>query len=192
MDKVAVFIDGEYLRKIFIKREYRVDIELFNKWIIEKTRIEKKNILRTYFYTSPPYQGTTPTDDEKKRYGNFQKFHNFLKKLDAFEIRLGRTEKRDKGFNQKKADVLLSVDLVYLGIKGKISEVIIVAGDSDFVPAISKVKDEGIKITLICSFDKNEYHTDLKNHVDHCIHISAEEMEKCSKKQSGLELQQKN
>jgi len=46
-------------------------------------------------------------------------------------------------------DILLGVDLMRLAAKGQISDAVIVAGDSDFVPAIRAAKDEGVLIRLV-------------------------------------------
>jgi hypothetical protein len=48
---------------------------------MNKLKINENNLLRTYFYTSPPYQGTKPSPEEKIKYQNFQKFLNFLIRL---------------------------------------------------------------------------------------------------------------
>lgn len=75
-----------------------------------------------------------------------QRFCDSLNRLPRFEVRLGRLARRgpDKHnqyhFEQKMVDVLLSIDLVALSTKGRITDVILVAGDSDFVPAIEVAK----------------------------------------------------
>jgi uncharacterized LabA/DUF88 family protein len=51
-------------------------------------------------------------------------------------------------FEQKRVDILLGVDLVQLAAKQAIQEAILVAGDSDFIPAVSAAKSEGVLIRL--------------------------------------------
>jgi hypothetical protein len=51
-------------------------------------------------------------------------------------------------FEQKRVDILLGVDLVRLSAKGQITDAVIVAGDSDFLPAIEAAKGDGILIRL--------------------------------------------
>jgi uncharacterized LabA/DUF88 family protein len=46
-------------------------------------------------------------------------------------------------------DILLGVDLARLAAMGRISDAVIVAGDSDFVPAIRAAKDDGVLIRLV-------------------------------------------
>ena len=94
MAETVILIDGEYLRKIFMNNGgHRINLPKFIETIRNKLKINENNLLRTYFYTSPPYQGTKPSPEEKIKYQNFQKFLNFLEKQDSLEVRLGRTEK---------------------------------------------------------------------------------------------------
>lgn len=179
MPSTVIFVDGEYLRKIFLNAGYRCDVPKVVEKILELTDIDTNDLLRVYFYTSPPYQSSNPTDDEKKRYQGFQKFEDFLKRQDNFELKLGRTEKRGNEFEQKMVDVLLSIDLVELSAKQRIGKAILVAGDSDLVPAVKKAKDNGVRVILCCSADKREYHTHLWNEADRRIPIDSKFMEEC-------------
>jgi len=181
MGRAVIFIDGEYLRKIFKKQGFNVDVPKFVNKILELTEIAEKELLRVYFYTSAPYQSSKPTPEEKTRYMNFQKFEEFLKKQDSFEIKLGRTEKRSNNtYEQKMVDVLLSIDLVELSAKLKIDSAVLIAGDSDFVPAIKKAKDNGVRVFLCCSSNKKEYHINLWNEADKRIMIDKKIMNECS------------
>ncbi|MEO7995202.1 MAG: NYN domain-containing protein, partial [bacterium] len=42
----------------------------------------------------------------------------------------------------------LVTDMLALGLKHRIDQVVLVAGDSDFVPAVERLQDEGIKVIL--------------------------------------------
>jgi uncharacterized LabA/DUF88 family protein len=182
MGRTVVFVDGEYARNIFQKKGYRIDVPKLIKRILELSNIEEDVLLRVYYYTAPPYQSSHPTPSEKGRYRGFQKFLNFLKLQDSFEIKLGRLEKRGESFEQKMVDVLLSIDLVELSAKSKIDTAILIAGDSDFVPAVKKAKDNGVRVILCCSADKNEYHYHLWDEVDKRIRIDEHLIHECSQK----------
>jgi len=58
---------------------------------------------------------------------------------------------------------LLGVDMVQLSAKGHIREAMLVAGDSDFIPAITAAKSEGVIVTLIHG---QRCHGDLLRAVD--------------------------
>ena len=180
MGTTVIFVDGEHVRKIFDKAGFRNDIPKVIKKILTLCNIDDNDLLRVYFYTSPPYQSSNPSYAEKDRYKAFQRFENFLKKQDNFEIKLGRTEKRGDEFEQKMVDVLLSIDLVELSAKGNIDTAILVAGDSDFVPAVKKAKYNGARVILCCSSNKNEYHQNLWNEADRRIYMDQQFMSECS------------
>ncbi len=180
MPDTIIMIDGEYVRKIFINQNYKIHVPRLVDQILEELHIGRDDLLRAYYYTSPPYQSSKPTDEEKDRYRNFQKFIEFLDRQDSFEIKLGKTEKRgDNQFSQKMVDVLLSIDLVDLSAKSKIKTAILVAGDSDFVPAVKKAKDNGVRVILCCSNNRKQYHESLWKEVDKRVCIDESFMRKC-------------
>jgi uncharacterized LabA/DUF88 family protein len=150
-DKVAVFIDGGYLDKT-LQDEFnqaRIDYEKLVGWMSRNV-----NLFRAYYYNCLPYQSDPPTPEERLRFSNRQSFYNKLSKLPKFEVRYGKLEprgKRDDGsiiLTQKRVDIQLGVDLVLLAAKQRITHVSIFTGDSDFLPAISVAKNEGVAITL--------------------------------------------
>jgi len=93
-------------------------------------------------------------------------FVHMLNKQTRFEVRLGELAFRgvDKDgqpiFEQKRVDILLGVDLVLLAAKQQITKAILVAGDSDFLPAVEVAKKEGVLIHLYHGV-KNNPHRDL-------------------------------
>ncbi|MEN6459784.1 MAG: NYN domain-containing protein [Syntrophomonas sp.] len=175
-DKVAMFIDGAYLDKI-LQNEFsyaRIDYEKFSSWMSQNIQV-----LRTYYYNCLPYQSNPPTKDESIRFSKKQSFYNRLSELPQYEIRLGKLEFR--GYNsegspifiQKRVDILLGVDLVLLAAKNKISHATILAGDSDFLPAITVAKNEGVFITLVHG-NENPPHDDLWKAADLRLALSNE------------------
>lgn len=169
MEKIAIFIDAGYLNKVLEQDFDRTKID-FEK--MKNILSENDNLLRAYYYNCLPYQSSTPTDDEKKRFSSCQKFHGKLKRIDCFDVREGRLEYRgtdDTGkriFVQKRVDIMLACDLVQLSIKNKIEKAIIITGDSDFLPAIDIAKKEGVSITLLHG-STCKPHNDLYDIADH-------------------------
>lgn len=154
--KIAIFIDGGYLDKISKKYGFPVD---FNR--LSQEMANGKEILRTYYYNCLPYQGSPPSQEEKERFSKAQKFYKALERLPRYEVREGRLAKRGAEFEQKGIDTLLSIDLVNLAASGKISDAVLLAGDSDFLPAVKVAKDHGVNIFLYHSRDKYDYHESL-------------------------------
>ncbi len=123
-----------------------------------------REILRSYFYDCEPYQSNPPTSEENTRFGKAQRFHHALDQIPRFQVRLGKLEFRgidrqgNRIFHQKRVDIQMGVDLVLLAAKNLISDAAILAGDSDFLPAIEAAKPEGVVIHL---FHGERPHTDL-------------------------------
>jgi uncharacterized LabA/DUF88 family protein len=111
-----------------------------------------RELLRTYYYDCLPFQSAQPTPDERERFAKRRTFHSSLQRLPRLQVRLGKLARRhDNGkvrYEQKRVDVLLAVDLVQLAAKHRITDAVLIAGDSDFLPALEVAKDEGVLIHL--------------------------------------------
>lgn len=170
-DRIAIFIDGGYLDKIlqleFNKAKIKYD-ELSN-WMANGI-----DILRTYYYNCLPYQGNPPTQEQKDQFSNAQSFHTILNRLPRYEVREGKLEfrgiDRDTGrliLQQKRVDLMLGVDMAVSALKQKITHVAVLTGDSDFLPAIEAVKQEGVIVKLFHSALYNRAKSiDLRPHRD--------------------------
>jgi len=149
---IAILIDGEYVRKIYKNSGHKLDIFKLIQEILRKIGANQQDLLRVYYYTAPPYKSESPTDEEELRYGNWEKF---IKAIESgkinIEIRKGEVRKRGEKYEQKMVDVLMSIDLVYLSSNCRINKIAFVAGDDDYVPAIQRAKDNGVKIYLFYS-----------------------------------------
>ena len=161
MGRIAIFIDAAYLQ-FTLKEEFnssRIDMQKL------VTRMaENREILRSYYYDCEPYQSNPPTEQEKLRFSKAQRFHYALDKIPRFQVRLGKLAFRGLDangnpiFQQKRVDIQMGVDLVLLAAKNQISDAAILAGDSDFLPAIDAAKPEGVVIHL---FHGEHPHNDL-------------------------------
>ena len=147
----AVFIDGGYLDKV-LEFDHPGKKINYERLVIELA--EPDEVLRTYYYHCLPYKSSIPTADERKRYAAMHRFTTALKHLRRFEVRLGRlvyrgTDERGRPiFMQKRVDTMIGVDMALLAGKGKITNAVVLSGDSDMVPAIEAVKREGVLVTL--------------------------------------------
>jgi uncharacterized LabA/DUF88 family protein len=158
-ENTLVFIDAGFLSKLskyFGNGKYLVyNIIEFSKNLANK---EKKNCKKIFYYTAPPFQSNSLTKLEMKKKENYDKF---LKKLIDQEVivRESRCQrlKIDGEFiyKQKAVDILITIDLMNVLIKFKdIKKIILIASDSDFVPVIENLKENGIKTILHTYYDK--------------------------------------
>lgn len=151
MGVCAVYIDGGYLDKV-LQHEFDNARICYRK--LSQEMAEGDELLRAYYYHCLPYQSNPPTEEERTRYANKHRFVTALKYLPRFDVRLGqlgyrgRSETGEPIFQQKRVDIMLGVDMALLAGKERISSAAILAGDSDFIPAIEAVKREGVLITL--------------------------------------------
>jgi len=194
MDKVGVFIDGGFLavltKYVFPNEDgtpRQIDQHLFSKNLCEENGGE---LLRTYFYHCPPYQSTYPSDDEKRRKKGYDSWINALKQLKKIQIREGRltrtfNEKGEPDFIQKGVDVLLAIDMLKLALKGAIQKIILLSSDSDFVPVVRALRDEGMNVTLYHykvddkeDLDKQCFSQDLYEECDERKQLTKEMFEK--------------
>jgi uncharacterized LabA/DUF88 family protein len=152
-DRCAIFIDGGYLEKL-TKNEFnsaRIDFSRFASRIAQN---QSGEILRIYYYHCLPYQHNPPLPDEKTRFSKRQNFYSTLERLPRFQVRLGkleyRGEKKDGSpiFEQKRVDMLIGIDMVLLSATRQIETAILVAGDSDYIPAIEIIKQHGVLAVL--------------------------------------------
>jgi uncharacterized LabA/DUF88 family protein len=178
MHKVCFFIDGAYLDHVVMasRGSRRVDYQALIYAIMEKAGSDRE-LIRAYYYHCLPYQDSPPTQEQSERFGKVQRFFRRLQRTQRFEVREGRLAYRgldSEGkpiFEQKRVDLLLGIDLVLQATKGCIDEAFIVAGDSDFIPAIRAAKVEGVVIYLVSG---ERPHDDLLDEVDERIEITEE------------------
>ena len=149
MGRVAIFIDGGYAVRIFRSLGvYQIDYQE----LVER-RPSKKELLRAYYYDCPRYQGKEPEDkQESERKEKQKKFFYALNRIPNFEVRLGKLQKKGETAEgkpilvQKRVDVMLAVDMVELAATEKVEEVVILSGDSDFLPAVQAAKRHGVTV----------------------------------------------
>ena len=156
--KVVVFIDNAYLIRLknyFFKKKFKYNLKNF---ILNLARKNNFSIEKIFIYDAPPFQTENPTEKENKKKENYDKFSALFKKQGII-LREGRTQRLKIGnkfiYKQKGVDMLLGIDVVsvlndFPNIKG----VVLLTGDSDFVPVIERLKKQNVKIFLWTYFDR--------------------------------------
>jgi len=173
--RAAIFIDGGYLLKALQEAKLNPDYSRISDYILAPLRRQIPiDLLRCYFYYCPPWMSQNPTEDELRRMAAHDKFVEEIESIDRWKIRLGKLEKRRDGdrdvFSQKRVDVMLSVDMVRHAAAGHIQHAVLVAGDSDFIPAVNAAQEHGATITLVCNSDRSA-HKDLIKVADEVMYI---------------------
>lgn len=168
-ERTAVFIDGGYLDAL---RNYGFEGKLDYSKLVDHAVGTDNTLLRAYYFTALPYQSSQPTDEERNRYAKKDKFLSKIRRLPRFEVRLGKVQFVNGEYKQKKVDILLAIELVSLAWKKSIDRAVIIAGDSDFIPAINQAKDAGVVVSLY--YVKGACNDDLLDAVDERCEITKE------------------
>ncbi|EON78900.1 hypothetical protein ADIS_0797 [Lunatimonas lonarensis] len=67
-------------------------------------------------------------------------------------------------FNQKMVDIKIGLDIASITLKGQVDQIILISGDSDFVPAAKLARREGIDFLLDPMWNPIKPH--LFEHID--------------------------
>ena len=157
MARLAIYIDGGYFDQIARQIGIRVDFADFVDEVrntVAARTPDTLDLLRTYYYDSLPYQSDPPTQEESERFAGKRRFFEALRRIESFQVREGRLALRgydNNGrpmFQQKRVDLMLGLDFALLSSKRQITHAVLIAGDSDFIPAVEVAKQEGIAVWL--------------------------------------------
>ncbi len=188
--KVVVFIDNAYLmrvKKYFFNEGLKYSVRNFVERLAGKSGYAVEKI---YLYDAPPFQGRQSSVEEDRKRKLYDKFIYRFRR-EEIVVREGRTQRLKMGENfiykQKAVDMCLGIDLVSVPFEFvDIKNVVLVSGDSDFVPAIEKLKKQGIKIILWTYFERKRNSSfsrcnELINSVDTCVKLTKEDFEENKK-----------
>ena len=67
--------------------------------------------------------------------------------------------------NQKGVDIRIGLDMARLALRDLVRAVVVVTGDSDFIPAFKFVRREGVKV-MLCTLGHKGARRELKAHAD--------------------------
>ncbi|MGD2091535.1 MAG: NYN domain-containing protein [Candidatus Aminicenantes bacterium] len=176
VEKSAIFIDGGYFNRIIKNHYNEADIDLleFCKDICKETGTDR---LRTYYYHCLPVMRKGHKNKDREKIRRMESYLTKLKRLPRFEVKLGRLQIIGGVFKQKMVDVLMSLDITNLCLSNQIKHAILIAGDSDFVPAIKQAKDSGAIIHLF--YHPKTVHNEILDNSDELHEITSQMVKKC-------------
>ena len=82
-------------------------------------------------------------------------------------------------FTQKEVDIKIGLDVAWISSKRIVDRIILVTGDTDFVPAMKFARKEGVQVIIVCLMGNNARENDylkseLKEHADEVRYIKFE------------------
>lgn len=147
LERVMVFIDGGYLRKLFIDlfgddnidffrlRNYLLD--LYNRTPINPFNA---NLIRVYYYDGIVDKKEEEYEHQRKYFDSLRLHYFFL------TVRLGEAVKTSEGaFRQKGVDILMAIDALTMAYRNYYDTGLFLLCDRDFIPLIEAVKNAGKK-----------------------------------------------
>lgn len=158
--KTLVFLDAGFLSKLsnyFGKGNYiSYNIIKFAENLSKKQNLICEHI---FYYTAPPFQSEKPIIEESNKYRKYEKFIKKISENKIISIREGRCQRLKINnkfiYKQKGVDTLMTIDLMSCPLKyPKIKKIILIASDSDFVPAVESLKEFGVMIILYTYYEK--------------------------------------
>jgi uncharacterized LabA/DUF88 family protein len=149
-EKVMIFIDGGYIRKLCLEHCASDDIDFENllKIIIfafdrHPNNRFQANPIRGYYYDAI-------VDQNDPEYLKQRAYFDAIPEKIFYTVRLGRAIRSStKGLKQKGVDILMSVDAVSKAYQNHYDTAIFLVGDADFIPLLEAVKDAGKKTVLV-------------------------------------------
>ena len=191
--RAAVLIDVGYFNKILEHHKVRVDYVLFSEFLVAQLGLTDSHPKawrwRTYIYDGL-LRDPKPNDDERYK-GSFFKKREFLLKMNdlpRFHVRVGKTKVSEENglstFRQKRVDMMLGVDITRISTSRLADVIILVAGDSDFVPAVQVAKEEGTLVYLWHGANNTlepRNFDELRQVSDHAKEITRAVLEQCKR-----------
>ncbi len=143
VDKTLVFIDGVYLYRLakLFYTEGKFSFVQFALKIAESLDLSCEKVFVYYGASSQSKVGTRIIEEKAGISGNDK-----VKLI----VRSGLMISKKRKLAEKGVDTLLTMDLMLEPFKENVKKIIVVTGDSDFVPVLDYVRSKGVKITL-CS-----------------------------------------
>ena len=174
VQRVMVYIDGSNLYHSLNNKFDRTNLDFFR--FSNKLVGEGRRLVRTYYYNAPLDRNKQP-----KQYQKQQKFFDALRKIEYFEVRLGRLV-YSKGWpgippTEKGVDIRIATDMLVHAVAGNYDVAVLVSGDTDFVDAVQAVKGRGLHVeaALFPMFGSQT----LRDAVDKVITLDSEFLSDC-------------
>jgi uncharacterized LabA/DUF88 family protein len=170
MKKIAILIDGGYLRAIAQKagQTYNTDfIERFS----QKCKLVDEEVLRILYYDCAPYEGyqRQPVSGTIRQFMASDQWLVELSRRDLFAVRRGVLKFRGfkpkqipiaggaalqdsdfrPDFEQKGVDMRIGLDIALYAANQAVNRIILVSNDTDCLPALKLGRRSGLQIVIV-------------------------------------------
>ena len=158
-EDTLIFVDDGFFRLLKKHFERKSGKKKLLKTFRNICANEKLNLRHLFFYSAPPYQSRGLSEKENKLKKDYDLIRKMVSGKKWATFREGRCQRLkfdgEYKYIQKGVDILLVIDLMRFEKKfPNVKKIILIACDSDFVPAINRLTSEGIEVVLYTYFDR--------------------------------------
>ena len=178
-ERVMIFIDGSNLYHSLKNIFNRTDLDI-GKFC--RRLLGRRKLVRIYYYNAK-----VGKKEEPERYKSQQTFFAGVNAIPYAELRLGQLIYNNLPSippYEKGIDVQLTTDMLTHSFKNNYDVAILVAGDSDFAPALQAVKDYGKHVEVVL-FGKQGTSRELRRVADKVITANSRLLHGCWKSQTN-------
>jgi len=168
MKKIVIYIDGSNFY-FSVKKKFNCKINIYK---FCKNLVGENDLIRINYYIAPINRLSNP-----EMYADQQRFFEKLKKINKFNIILGRLEKRKQDgkeyYVEKATDVNLSLDLVLDAQSNEFDEAFLISNDGDFFEAVkASVERFSKKVTYVAIGNQKNISYHLKSKASKTLRIT--------------------
>ena len=146
LERVMIFIDGGYLRKLFrdLFGDDNIDFFKMRNSLLKSYNDApinpfRANLIRAYYYDGI-------ADRKEPEYIQHREYIDSLRRYFFLTVRLGEAVKQSDGtFRQKGVDILMAIDALTMAYRNYYDTGLFFLGDRDFIPLVEAVKNAGKK-----------------------------------------------
>ena len=143
LERTQVFVDTSYLLASFynsweIGARAQLEIDLPEVVAVLKDMIQTQlgqPIQRQLWYDGIPDSGP-------------HRYQRALRTCDGVQLRVGQLIEWGERRTQKAVDTRLVADMVMTGVRGRVSDIVLVSGDADMIPGVQEASDAGLRVHL--------------------------------------------
>lgn len=169
MKKIAILIDGGYLRTVARLAAKHYDPDFIER-LAAQCKEADEEVLRILYYDCAPYEGVQklPVSGNPRQFTGNGQWLIDLGKRDLFAIRLGVLKFRGfkpkkvpvdpaaladadfkPDFEQKGVDMRIGLDIAVYSQTKAVDRIVLVSNDTDCVPALKHGRRAGLQIVVI-------------------------------------------
>src|SRR5260370_27770470 len=170
MKKIAILIDGGYLRAIAQKAGHVYNVDFIERFS-QRCSLPDEEVLRVLYYDCAPYEGTQrqPVSGTLRQFHAADQWLVELSRKNLFAVRRGVLKFRgfkpkqipiavgaalqDSDFNpdfdQKGVDIRIGLDITLYSSNHAVDRIVLVSNDTDCLPAMKLGRRSGLQIVIV-------------------------------------------